>query len=42
MVPTMPLPFAEVADIHGNGAPSRSLADPSYLRPLVNRRQRSL
>jgi hypothetical protein len=37
-----PLPFADVPDIHGNGAPSRSKADPSYLRPLVNRRQRSL
>jgi hypothetical protein len=42
MVPTMPLPFAEVPDIDGNGAPSRNKADPSYLRPLVNRRQRSL
>jgi hypothetical protein len=42
MVPTMRLPFAEVPDIHGNGVPSRSNADPSYLRPLVNRRQRSL
>ncbi|MDT5091330.1 MAG: hypothetical protein QOH60_693 [Mycobacterium sp.] len=41
MVPTMPLPFAEVPDIDGNGAPSRSKADPSYLRPLVNRRERS-
>jgi hypothetical protein len=40
MVPTMPLPFAEVPDIHGNGAPSRSKADPSYQRPLVNRRAR--
>jgi hypothetical protein len=38
MVPTMPLPFADVPDIHGNGAPSRSTADPSYQRPLVNRR----
>jgi hypothetical protein len=39
MVPTMPLPFAEVPDIHGNGAPSRSTADPSYQRPLGNRRR---
>lgn len=39
MVPTMPLPFAEVPDIDGNGTPSRSKADPSYLRPLVNRRE---
>ena len=40
MVPAMPLPFAEVPDIHGNGVPSRSKADPSYQRPLVNRRAR--
>ena len=38
MVPTMPIPFADVADIDGNGAPSRNRADPSYQRPLVNRR----
>jgi hypothetical protein len=38
MVPTMPIPFAGVADIFGNGAPSRDEADPSYRRPLVNRR----
>jgi SnoaL-like protein len=41
MVPTMPLPFADLPDVHGNGAPSRSKADPSYFRPLVNRRRRS-
>jgi hypothetical protein len=40
MVPTMPLPFADAPDIHGNGAPSRSKADPSYQRPLVNRREK--
>jgi SnoaL-like domain len=40
MIPAMPLPFADVPDIHGNGAPSRSTADPSYLRPLVNRREK--
>jgi hypothetical protein len=39
LVPTMPIPFAEVADIDGNGAPSRDTADPSYRRPLVNRRR---
>jgi hypothetical protein len=38
IVPTMPLPFADVPDIHGNGAPARSKDDPSYIRPLVNRR----
>jgi hypothetical protein len=39
-VPTMPLPFADVPGIHGNGAPSRNKADPSYQRPLINRRER--
>ncbi|UGT99190.1 nuclear transport factor 2 family protein [Mycobacterium intracellulare] len=39
MVPTMPLPFADVPDIHENGAPSRSESDPSYQRPLINRRE---
>lgn len=39
MVPTMPLPFADVPDIHGNGAPSRGKDDPSYRRPLINLRQ---
>ena len=38
LVPTMPLPFADVPDIHGNGAPARSKDDPSYQRPLINRR----
>lgn len=38
MLPTMPIPFADVPDIHGNGAPSRSPADPSYQRPLENKR----
>jgi hypothetical protein len=38
MVPTMPIPFADVPDIHGNGAPSRSKDDPSYQRPLSNSR----
>jgi hypothetical protein len=37
-VPAMPIPFADVQDIHGNGVPSRGTADPSYQRPLVNRR----
>jgi hypothetical protein len=41
MVPTIALPFADVPDIHGNGAPSRSNADPSYQRPLVNRRKKN-
>jgi hypothetical protein len=39
MVPTMPIPFADVPDIYGNGAPSRDRNDPSYRRPLVNLRK---
>jgi hypothetical protein len=36
--PAMPLPFADVPDVYGNGEPSRSKADPSYRRPLTNLR----
>ncbi len=36
IIPTMELPFADVPDIHGNGAPTRDRSDPSYQRPLVN------
>jgi hypothetical protein len=39
MVPTTPIPFGDVPDIHGNGAPSRSQTDPSYQRPLINKRR---
>jgi hypothetical protein len=39
LVPTMPLPFADVPGVHLNGAPSRSREDPSYRRPLLNKRQ---
>src|SRR6185312_277026 len=38
IVPTMALPFADVADIGGNGVSARDRSDPSYQRPLVNRR----
>lgn len=38
MPPAIPPPFSEVADIALNGVSSRSKDDPSYLRPLVNRR----
>jgi hypothetical protein len=41
VVPTMAIPFAEVAGIHLNGAPARSKEDLSYLRPLTNRRERN-
>jgi hypothetical protein len=37
-VPATPIPFADVPGIHGNGTPSRDITDPSYQRPLVNRR----
>lgn len=40
LIPATPLPFADVPDIHGNGAPARDSSDPSYQRPLVNRRKR--
>lgn len=39
IVPTLPIPFADVPDIHQNGAPSRSKDDSSYRRPLTNRRK---
>ncbi len=42
VLPTMPLPFADVPDIHGNGAPARDSSDPSYQRPLINKRARSI
>lgn len=38
MVPTLPIPFADAPGIHTNGAPSRDKHDPSYRRPLTNRR----
>lgn len=42
MVPTLPIPFADVVDIHRNGRPYRSRDDLSYQRPLVNRRDRKV
>jgi SnoaL-like domain len=38
MVPAMPIPFSDVPDINVNGMPSRSKDDPSYRRPLTNKR----
>jgi hypothetical protein len=38
MVPTMPIPFGDVAGLELNGLPARDRSDPSYTRPLVNRR----
>jgi SnoaL-like protein len=40
LLPTMPIPFAAVPDIAANGTPARDRTDPSYQRPLVNRRRR--
>jgi len=39
LVPTLPIPFGDVPDIHANGAPLRSRGDPSYVRPLRNVRK---
>jgi hypothetical protein len=36
--PPMPIPFADVPDIALNGLTSRSKDDPSYTRPLLNKR----
>lgn len=42
MVPTLPIPFADVPGINLNGVPSRSKEDPSYQRPLINRREKHI
>lgn len=42
ILPTMPIPFGDVPDIHGNGAPSRDKSDPSYQRPLANKRKKQI
>lgn len=42
MAPTMPLPFADMPGVLDNGAPSRDKDDPSYQRPLTNRRKRNV
>lgn len=41
IVPSMEIPFSDVPDLHLNGTPSRDRQDPSYQRPLVNRRERT-
>lgn len=40
--PALPLPFADVPGIEANGVSARDRSDPSYQRPLVNRRERSI
>jgi SnoaL-like domain len=42
VVPTMAIPFMEVADMYLNGVPARSKEDLSYLRPLTNKRERNI
>jgi hypothetical protein len=38
MVPTTPIPFGDIPGVQLNGIPSRSKEDPSYRRPLTNKR----
>ena len=42
LVPTLPIPFGEIPDIHMNGAASRTKEDPSYRRPLTNKRKQQI
>ena len=34
-----PIPYSDIPDVHASGVPGRDRADPSYTRPLVNKRQ---
>lgn len=38
----LPLPFADLPDLAENGLPARDRSDPSYARPLRNRRRRQI
>lgn len=42
LLPPIPIPFADVPDLYGNGAPARDKSDPSYRRPLTNLRARNI
>ena len=42
ILPTMDIPFADVPGILENGIAARSKEDVSYIRPLVNHRQRQI
>ncbi|MCW1429751.1 nuclear transport factor 2 family protein [Novosphingobium sp. JCM 18896] len=42
LLPAIPIPFADVPDLYGNGAPARDRSDPSYRRPLTNLRTRNI
>ncbi|MCB2062030.1 MAG: nuclear transport factor 2 family protein [Novosphingobium sp.] len=39
--PSLPLPFDDVPGVEANGVSARDRNDPSYQRPLVNRRERT-
>lgn len=41
-LPAMANPLGEIPDLHLNGLPAQDRGDPSYLRPLVNRRERRI
>ena len=41
-LPTLDIPFRDVADIAGNGPATRGKDDISYRRPLTNRRERNI
>jgi len=38
-IPSMDIPFANLADLNKNGTPGRNTDDPSYHRPLSNKRE---
>ena len=42
LLPSIPIPFSDVPDLYGNGAPARDRTDPSYRRPLTNLRKRNI
>ena len=39
--PSLPPPFGDVPDIAVNGVSARDISDPSYARPLVNKRAKA-
>lgn len=41
-LPALASPLGEVADLARNGLPARDRTDPSYARPLINRRERHI
>lgn len=41
IVPAIASPLGEIPDLHLNGLPAHDRSDPSYTRPLVNRRARN-